>query len=123
MNQDGFALPKSPQWGVMRVVYIQHASDPMAFFSPDLAYQSPDWLNGTRGPDVSPFFRWFPVVTFLQVGFDIPMATAAPLGFAHNYSPDEYIDAWIAVTAPDDWKDEDTEALKAKFADFSASPI
>ncbi len=123
MNQQGIAAPAGAQWGVLRTIYIQHASDPMVFFSPSLAYSKPSWLGNRRGPDVSPAFRWFPLVTFLQVGFDVPMATAAPLGYAHNYAPDEYIDAFIEVTQPRDWTDDDTARLKAEFADFNPSPI
>ena len=62
------------RWGPMRFVYIQHASDPMTFFSPDLLLRRPAWLNGKRGPDVSPYLDWYPIVTFLQIGFDLPMA-------------------------------------------------
>jgi hypothetical protein len=51
------------RWGPMRFVYIQHASDPMTFFSPDLFLHRPDWLVGERGPDVSPYLRWCPIVT------------------------------------------------------------
>lgn len=123
MNQQGVAAAPGAQWGVLRIIYIQHASDPMVFFSPSLAYSRPSWLGDRRGPDVSPAFRWFPVVTFLQVGFDVPMATAAPLGFAHNYAPDEYIDAFIEVTQPRDWTDDDTARLKEEFADFNPSPL
>lgn len=123
MNQDGIATPEDASWGVLRVIYLQHASDPMAFFSPSLAYRRPAWLDGERGPDVSPYFRWFPLVTFLQVGFDVPMATVAPLGYAHNYAPEEYIEAWIEATSPQAWDQRDTDALKAKFADFNASPL
>jgi len=123
MNQNGIAAAANAQWGVLRVIYIQHASDPMVFFSPSLAYRPPAWLEGERGPGVSPYFRWFPLVTFLQVGFDVPMATAAPLGHAHNYAPDEYIDAFIEVTEPENWRPKDTEKLKLEFADFNASPL
>jgi uncharacterized membrane protein len=100
------------RWGPMRFVYIQYASDPMCFFSTDLLYRKPDWLNDQRGPDVSPYLKWFPIVTFLQTGFDLPMATSVPLGYGHNYHPDHYLDAWIAVTDPAGWSDEDTRRLK-----------
>lgn len=50
------------------------------------------------------------------------MATSAPLGYAHNYSPAEYIDAWIAVTTPKSWTAQNTSALKAAYADFNPSP-
>lgn len=113
-RENALALPGA-KWGSMRYVYIQHASDPMTFFSPHLLYRRPAWLVGERGPDISPYFRWYPVVTFLQTGFDIPMATSVPTGYGHNFAPDSYIDAWVEVTAPEHWTSEDTERLKARF--------
>ncbi len=44
-------------------------------------------------------------------------------GYAHNYSPAEYIDAWIAVNAPKSWTEENTTELKAAYANFNPSPI
>lgn len=104
------------RWGSMRFVYVQHASDPMVFFAPDLLWKRPDWLVGQRGPDVSPYLRWFPIVTCLQIAFDLPMATSVPIGFGHNYAPTSYIDAWVAVTEPEPWRATDTERLKQLFA-------
>ncbi len=104
------------RWGPMRFVYIQHASDPMCFFSPELLYRKPEWLLEPRGPDVSPYLRWFPIVTFLQTAFDLPMATSVPTGYGHNYAPSSYIDAWIAVSQPPEWGDEDTHRLNRLFA-------
>lgn len=99
------------EWGPFRVVYLQHASDPMIFFSPSLLYRRPDWLIGERGPDVSPYLEWYPVVTFLQVAFDLPMATSVPIGYGHNYSPAGYINAWIEVTDVDNWSTSDSKRL------------
>ncbi len=99
------------EWGPIRIVYLQHASDPMVFFSPDLLFQRPDWLIGQRGPDVSPYLEWYPIVTFLQVAFDLPMATSIPVGYGHNYSPAGYIHAWIEVTNADKWSENDTKRL------------
>ena len=107
-------LPES-RWGPMRFVYIQHASDPMTFFSPSLLFRKPDWLAGDPGPDVSPYFRWYPVVTFLQTGFDIPMATNVPTGYGHNIAPSTYIHAWVEVTNPPGWTGEATDRLKELF--------
>jgi uncharacterized membrane protein len=104
------------RWGPMRFVYIQHASDPMVFFSPNLAWRRPAWLDNPRGPDVSPHLGWLPIVTFLQLGFDLPMATTPPAGYGHNYAPSSYIDAWVAVTDPPDWTPELTEQVKRRFA-------
>jgi uncharacterized membrane protein len=100
----------------MRFVYIQHASDPMSFFAPELLYRRPEWLAGERGPDVSPYLKWFPIVTFLQAGFDLPMATSVPHGYGHNFAPSSYIDSWVEVTQPAAWNAEETTRLKDKFA-------
>jgi uncharacterized membrane protein len=104
------------RWGPMRFVFIQHASDPMSFFSPDLLYYKPDWLRDGRGPDVSPHLTWKPIVTFLQVGFDLPMATTVPAGYGHNFAPASYIDAWIEVTQPEPWSADDTKRLRLLFS-------
>jgi uncharacterized membrane protein len=104
------------RWGPMRLVYLQHASDPMTFFAPALLYRRPDWLVGKRGPDVSPYLDWYPIVTFLQIACDLPMATSVPTGYGHNIAPASYIDAWIAVTEPPDWSTDDIERLKQVFA-------
>jgi uncharacterized membrane protein len=103
------------RWGPMRFVFIQHASDPMTFFTPELLYRRPDWLQGERGPDISPYLSWIPIVTFLQTGFDLPMATTVPAGYGHNFAPSSYIDAWIEVTQPEPWSADDTRRLKQLF--------
>jgi uncharacterized membrane protein len=122
MTQDGFPNLDGAMWGPLRVVYLQHASDPMSFFSTDLAYVSPDWLGPDRGRDISPYFRWFPIVSFFQTAFDIPMATSVPLGYGHNFTPAKYIDAWIEVTQPRNWSASDTAKVKAHFIDFNPRP-
>lgn len=108
-------LDTGKPWGPTRIVYVQYASDPMIWFSKDLAWTSPEWLEEPRGSDVSPQLRWYPLVTFLQIAGDLPMATSVPLGYGHNYSPSSYIDAWIAVTEPTDWTEEKTARLKEMF--------
>jgi len=124
-TQDGFGPAAAAAWGPMRVVYLQHASDPMVFFSTDLAFQRPDWLGegNARGSDVSPYFNWYPLATFLQVAFDLPMATSVPAGYGHTYAPADYIDTWLEVAQPKGWSEADTERLKQRFVDFNASPI
>lgn len=123
MNQDGFSPAKTADWGPIRIVYLQYASDPIVFFSPELALNRPDWLKkGTEcGRDVSPYFNWYLFVTFLQVAFDIPLTDSATLGYAHNYSQEDYIDAWLEVAQPKGWNAEDTERLKRHFANLNAS--
>lgn len=104
-------LDTGQRWGPIRNVYVQYASDPMIFFSPDLMVKRPEWLQGERGPDVSAHLNWYPVVTFLKVAFDLPMAISVPAGYGHNYAPAHYIDAWVAVTDPPDWTPEKSQRL------------
>ncbi len=45
--------PNRP-WDTPRVMYLQHASDPIACWTPDLLFAKPDWLRERRGYDVLP---------------------------------------------------------------------
>lgn len=100
-------------WGPMRIVYLQYASDPVTFFDPHSFYREPDWMKQPRGPDVSTYLRWYPVVTMLQLALDMAMATTSPMGYGHVYAPEHYIDAWVAVTDPKGLAPGDVERLKA----------
>ncbi|WP_337182207.1 alpha/beta-hydrolase family protein [Shinella sp.] len=110
------ALPEAgDHWGPMRIVYLQYASDPIVFYDPYSFYRQPAWMAAPRGPDVSPDFQWYPVVTFLQLTLDMAMATTTPMGLGHVYAGEHYIDPWIAVTDVTDWSAADIARLKEKF--------
>jgi uncharacterized membrane protein len=102
-------------WGPLRVVYLQYASDPIVFFEPSMLLRAPAWMAAPRGPDVSPALRWYPVVTALQIGIDVLLATEVPRGFGHNYAASNYIDAWLAVTEPQGWTADALTRLKQVF--------
>ncbi|MGY1705585.1 alpha/beta hydrolase [Geodermatophilus sp. SYSU D00697] len=102
--------PPAP-WGEPRVAYLQNASDPIVWWSPRLVLQRPDWLEGPRGPDVSPEMVWLPFVTFWQVTADLAFSTGVPDGHGHRYEAD-YADAWAQVGQPPGWTDVDTERLR-----------
>lgn len=114
-NQHGGASEAEAPWGPIRIVYLQYASDPITFFEPEAAYREPQWMRQPRGPDVSPALRWFPVVTLLQLGIDIILATEAPMGYGHVYAPEHHIDPWIEVTQPPGWSPVEVERLRAFF--------
>jgi uncharacterized membrane protein len=116
-NQENALDIPGAQWGPMRLVYLQYASDPITFFSTDLFFREPSWLIGTRGPDVSPDLEWIPIVTGLQVAFDMIGASGLGPGLGHLYDASHYIDAWVAVTEPDGWTDTDIARLKTHFQD------
>ncbi|MFK4872348.1 alpha/beta hydrolase [Novosphingobium sp. ZW T3_23] len=103
-------------WGPMRIVYLQYASDPITFFETQSAFRPPAWMKGPRGPDVSPELRWYPLVTFLQHGLDMVIATTTPMGHGHVYAPEHYVDAWIAVTQPRGWTPAAIARLKSHVA-------
>ncbi|WP_112308728.1 alpha/beta hydrolase [Pseudogemmobacter bohemicus] len=103
-------------WGVMRMVFLEYPSDPIVFFSTGTLWRAPAWLQGSRGPDVSPSLRWWPVVTFLQLGFDMMTATTTPPGHGHVYAARDYLRAWSEVldAAPDPALDARLEAIFAQ---------
>ncbi len=104
------ARPNS-DWGRPRVVYLQHASDPIAWWTPDLLFSKPDWLAEKRGYDVLPETRWIPVVTFLQVSADMAVAVNVPDGHGHHYVAD-VANAWAEVLSPPGWTPDKTAKLR-----------
>ncbi len=105
------------EWGPPRIAFLQYASDPITFFEPQSLYRPPGWMADERGPDVSPRFEWYPVVTFLQLTLDMMTATSTPMGYGHVFAPAHYIDGWVGVTEPEGWSDGDIDRLKAKLTD------
>jgi uncharacterized membrane protein len=114
-NQWGGLEAGGSDWGRFRIVFLQYASDPITFFSPRTAWRPPEWLREPRAPDISPSFRWFPVVTMLQLAMDMIVGTA-PTGFGHEIAAADYLEAWLALTEPAGWSDEDLARLRALFA-------
>lgn len=105
----------APPWTGSRVMFLQHASDPVVWWSPDLLFRKPDWLDEPPGVDRSPAMRWYPVVTFLQVSADmagnVTNSAGTPRGHGHNYG-DTQLDGWAAVAAPQGWTPLDTERIR-----------
>jgi uncharacterized membrane protein len=109
-RSDNLDRPDDP-WGSPRAVYLQHASDPIAWWNPDLLFTEPDWLREPRGYDLSGRMQWIPVVTFLQVSADMAVAVDVPDGHGHVYVKD-VANGWAAVLQPPGWTPEKTERLR-----------
>ena len=109
------AAVTAPPWQGTRVLYLQHASDPVVWWSPDLFLGKPDWLSEPPGFDRTPAMRWYPIVTFFQVTADmagnVTNSTGAPPGHGHQYG-DQQLDGWVAVAAPDGWTQFDTDRVR-----------
>jgi uncharacterized membrane protein len=99
-------------WSSPHVLYMQHASDPVVWWSPKLLTRQPDWLSEPRGPDVSPVMRWYPVVTFFQVTVDQFFGVTVPQGHGHNYAS-EMAASWAYVVPPPGWTAAETDRLQA----------
>ncbi|MGB7859931.1 MAG: alpha/beta-hydrolase family protein [Acidimicrobiia bacterium] len=111
-NEESFLDRPSAVWGDTRVVYLQHASDPVVFFSPSLFWRRPDWLlDGQRGVEISDEFQYTWLITGWQVMMDLPAAGSIPEGYGHLYTKQANAEAWIAVTRPEGWLDEETARL------------
>jgi uncharacterized membrane protein len=103
--------PTAEPWDGSRVLYLLHASDPVVWWTPELMYARPTWLEQQRGDDVVDAVRWIPFVTFWQVTADLPFATNVPDGHGHVYTS-QYVDAWANVLQPPDWDGERAEQLR-----------
>jgi uncharacterized membrane protein len=99
-------------WGRTRLLYLQHASDPVVYFSPSLFLSQPDWLlDGQRGAELSDDFHYARLITGWQVMMDLPAAGSIPEGYGHLYTRRANARAWVAITRPDGWTDAQTERL------------
>jgi uncharacterized membrane protein len=107
---DDFAGPSTP-WTFPRVAYLQHANDPVVWWSPSLILEKPDWLAEAPGPNRSAVMHWIPVVTFLQVTVDQFFGTSVPDLQGHNYGG-TMVSAWDAVVPADGWTDADLDRLQ-----------
>jgi uncharacterized membrane protein len=121
-QNDALDIPDA-EWGPIRIVYLQYASDPITFFDVATLYREPDWMKEPRGPDVSEQVRWYPLITMLQLTFDMAIATTSPMGYGHVFAPQHYIDAWLAVTDPPSITPEDIARLKVLFITRGATPV
>ena len=72
-------------WNAKRILYIHHPSDPVAWWSLDMAFREPDWLAEPLPEDRKRAMTWLPLVSFLQVSADLPVAANVPDGYGHNY--------------------------------------
>lgn len=104
-------------WEAPRIVYLQHATDPVVWWSPDLILRQPDWLKEDLAPSVNPDMQWYPFVTFWQVTVDMVFSIDMPDGYGHSYELGT-VDSWAAIVPPEGWTDADTLALR----EWVASP-
>lgn len=103
LTEDFYGAP-FVDWEEPRIVYGQHASDPVVWWSWDLLWQEPDWLREQVGRDVSPDLSWAPWVTFWQIASDMPLSLDVAPGHGHEYK-DEMVPLWAGVLGMDPMAD------------------
>jgi uncharacterized membrane protein len=115
-NQNGGFEIGETDWGSFRIAYLQYASDPITFFDTSIFTHEPDWMKPPSGPDVSPYLRWYPIVTGLQVAADLLTGIGnTPPGYGHEYAAEHYFDSWLALTQPKGWSTEEIARLQQFF--------
>jgi uncharacterized membrane protein len=88
------ALPAA--WPAPRIAYLQHPSDPVAFWGIEAFWRPPDWMGRPRGYDVPGAASWFPIVSAVQAAGDMLLQLNVPPGFGHDYAT-EYVHGWALV--------------------------
>jgi uncharacterized membrane protein len=109
-SADDYANPPGP-WNEPRLLYLQHASDPVVWWYWSILWSRPDWLAEPRGPDVNPSSIWFPYVSFWQVAVDQFHGTGVPNGHGHNYA-NMMVSAWVQIARPPGWMDAESVRLQ-----------
>ncbi|WP_313405301.1 alpha/beta-hydrolase family protein [Aeromicrobium sp.] len=119
-NDPWQATPPADQpWDGPHLLYLVQPSDPITWWSPDLIWNEPDWLDEPRGADVASAMRWYPIVTFWQTSADMAVAMAVPSGHGHDFVG-QHVAGWAEVLQPDGWTSDDLRRLQAQILEAAA---
>lgn len=119
ITHDHWGAPYPPWRSHTRIAYVQHPSDPVTWWSPEMIWAEPDWMRERAGNDVNPHILWTPWSSFWQVTADMTLATTPPGGHGHNYHS-EFIPIWAAVLGI--FCDDNTVAAVAKAIPKTSAP-
>lgn len=121
MSQPGDTGRLPGPWEEPRVLYLQHATDPITWLAPELLWSSPEWLEpDQRGADVSPAMRWIPVVTAVHVTIDMLMGQSVPARHGHNFG-DVMVDGWRDVTGDAGLSPAALDRVRAEIASYAVT--
>lgn len=112
-NADDRSEIEAPGWGPVRIAWLQYPSDAITFFETSMWWREPAWMKAPRGPGVSPALTWMPVISFIQLAFDMMTATTVPKGRGHVYAARDYAAGWQALTEPQGFGPAEMEKLRA----------
>lgn len=87
-------------WESPRIVYAQHASDPIVWWDWSLMWSEPDWTRERLGRDANPHLSWHPWATFWQLSGDMAISGNTVQPHGHRYQ-EELVAEWAAVLGGD----------------------
>ncbi|MDO5720623.1 MAG: alpha/beta-hydrolase family protein [Actinomycetaceae bacterium] len=99
------------EWRYPRITYVQHPTDPVVWWSPQLFATEPAWLRERAGRDVNPAMRWIRGATMVQMMADLPLAGTTPDGHGHMYHR-ELIPVWQSVLGLDEGSSQTTNPYR-----------
>ena len=113
---DSAELFTSPAANGKAIAIAAHPNDPVVYWSWDLLFNRPDWIDPPLGPGVDPHIRYSWIITCLQVGMDL-VSGGEPPEVGHNYIGAS--GAAIALTInPPGWTAEKTVAMQESLAKY-----
>ena len=123
MSQDGDQHRPAGTWTAPRVLYLQHATDPVTWLGPELLWRSPEWLErDQRASDISDSMIWMPVVTGVQVTIDKLGGEAVPARHGHNFG-DVVLPGWREVTGDAGLDDAALARVQQRLEAMAAIPV
>jgi len=119
ISRDGDEALLPGPWNAPRVLYLQHATDPVTWLGPELLWRAPEWLSpDQRGADVSPSMTWIPVVTAVQVTIDMLGGEAVPARHGHNFG-DVVTTGWREVAGDADLDEAAVDRIRVEIEGYA----
>lgn len=102
LTTDWRGMAYEERWATPRICFVQHTSDPVAFFDWPIFFLPPRWMKDhLPGADRTPALVWWPLFTGWQLLVDMPISHRQTGGHGHTYH-EELIPVWRAVLGLDD---------------------
>lgn len=102
LTTDWRGMAYEERWATPRICFVQHPSDPVAFFDWPIFFLPPRWMKDhLPGADRTPALMWWPLFTGWQLLVDMPISHRQTGGHGHTYH-EELLPVWRAVLGLDD---------------------
>lgn len=98
-----------------KVVYLQNADDPIAWWDPAIATTEPDWMSEQLDPSINPAISWGRIRTFLQISLDTAVSNSFIEGNGHLYGTLP-LTAWDRMLPDSGWDEIQISALSVRLA-------